>query len=203
MQLGLATALLALSAASTFAASPLQEWRDRVAAYDAAGEAFANGVFSDWPVSGVYPHPEMVQQTLNFMTRHRLGPFSERFADVYRPPMNAMAGLDITAMPVCTSAQDTTRMVGHDWEEVVGWIFSPDRPGQGGWILAFNGDQRLLGYSRQTIDRADVADAYHLAVSRVGYRVVLNMHDNADTPSPVTLVVVPDNSEGTACRTAQ
>ncbi len=199
-QLCLAAVLLALSAASTFAASPLREWRNRVAAYDAAGEAFANGIFSDWPVTGVYPHPELVQGALAFMARHRLGPFSERFADVYRPPMNAMAGFDMNTMPACASAQDMTLAVGHGWQELTGWAFSPERPEQGGWVLAFNADQRLLGYARQTIVRPDVSDAYHLAVSRVGYRVLMNMHDETDAPKPVTLVLVPDSSDGAACR---
>ena len=199
-QLGLAAALLGLSAASTLAASPLQEWRDRVAAYDGAGEAFANGVFSDRPVTGVYPHPELVRGTLAFMAAHRLGPFSARFAAAYRPPMNAMAGLDIATMPACAFAQDEAHPVGPDGQELYGWAFSPDRPGQGGWILAFDDGQRLLGFARQTIDRPDVSDAYHLAVTRVGYRVLLKRHEDANASKPATLVLVPENHDGGDCR---
>lgn len=199
-QLGLATALLGLSALSTLAASPLQEWRMRVAAYDSAGDAFASGIFSDWPVTGVYPHPELVRGTLAFMAAHRLGPFSARFAAAYRPPTNAMAGLDIAALPACAFSQDESHPVAPDAQELYGWAFSPDRPGEGGWILAFDDAQRLLGFARQTLDRPDVSDAYHLAVTRVGYRLLLKRQEAAEAATPATLVLVPDSADAGDCR---
>ena len=201
VRLGLASACLAVSAASTMAAAPLGEWRDRVATYDAAGMAFASGVFSDDVVQGVYPRPDLVQGALVFLARHRLGPFSEDYAGLYRPPINALATQDIGTLPACDGAQDAVRTVAPHWREIDGWAVATDRPAEGGWIMAYEPDGRLLGFARQTVDRPDVAQVMQFAVSRTGFHLGLNVPDAA-AAKPVTLVLVPNGIVGTPCRVA-
>ena len=201
VRLGLASACLAVSAASTMAAAPLGEWRDRVATYDAAGMAFASGVFSDDFVQGVYPRPDLVQGALAFLARHRLGPFSEDYAGLYRPPTNALATQDIGALPACDGAQDAVRTVAPHWREIDGWAVATDRPAEGGWVMAYEPAGRLLGFARQTIARPDVAQVMRVAVSRTGYHLGLNMPDDA-AAKPVTIVLVPNGIVGAPCRVA-
>lgn len=183
------------------AAAPLGEWRDRVATYDAAGMAFASGVFSDDVVQGVYPRPDLVQGALVFLARHRLGPFSEDYAGLYRPPINALATQDIGTLPACDGAQDAVRTVAPHWREIDGWAVATDRPAEGGWIMAYEPDGRLLGFARQTVDRPDVAQVMQFAVSRTGFHLGLNVPDAA-AAKPVTLVLVPNGIVGTPCRVA-
>ena len=200
-RLGLASACLAVSAASTLAEPSLDQWRDRVAAYDAAGTAFASGVFSDGFVNGVYPWPDLVRGTLDYLARHRLGPFSEDYAGLYRPPTNALAMQDPNTIPACNGAQDDVRTVAPHWREVDGWAVAADRPAEGGWVLAYEPDGRLLGFARQTVARPDVAEVLRVPVTRTGYHLALNVPDAAAAKAPI-IVLLPNGTAGTPCRVA-
>ena len=170
-----AAAGLTISLASTFAASPLEEWRARVAAYDTAGAAFAEGVLADDFVKGVYPFPDLIRPVLVFMQDHRLGPFSSRYADLYRPPVNALGYRAFGTLPLCENNQDSVSNVGSHWAEIRGWAFEREDPEDRGWIVALDHDLRVIGFTRQTVERPDVADVYHLPRSNVSYILGLNL----------------------------
>lgn len=198
--LGLAVAALALSAASTLAPEPLAEWRARVADYDVAGSALASGVLSDEAIAGVYPYPEMVRAPIRFMAAHRLGPFSVRYAAVYRPPTNAIGSVE-GPLPGCIGIADSVKVVGPDWLQVNGWAVDGANPGQDGWVLVYDGDRHLLGFGRQSGSRPDAAASVPVAPTRLGYHVLVNLSaaDRATTRSAV-LILVPKGAAGDACR---
>ena len=200
MRLGLATGFLALSAASTLAGRPLDEWRARVADYDTAGLAFTSGVLSDRAIAGVYPFPELVRPTIRFMAAHGLGPFSSRFAAVYRPPANAIDML-WTDMPPCAGFIDSAKPVGTEWVELTGWAVDPAHPAEDGWILVYDGDRRLLGLGRQSVARSDAAADVHVAPTRLGFKAELNVGGvEAAALGGASLVLVPRGRGESACR---
>lgn len=191
LRLALSVAGLGLSAASTLAALPVAEWRARVADYDRVGSAFGSGVFSDAAIAAVYPRPEAVRPAIDYMARRGLGPFSTRFAAIYRPPLNAVAGR-LDALPACSGAADAVQALGPGWTEIDGWIAEPRNPGEDGWVLAFDAGQHFLGYTRQSDERDDVAQVLKIVPTRLGYRVSLRRTAAAaGAGDPVTLVLVP------------
>jgi len=199
-RLALAAGFLGLSAASTLAGRPMDEWRARVADYDTAGLAFTSGVLSDGAIAGVYPFPELVRPTIRFMAAHGLGPFSSRFAAVYRPPTNAVGAL-WTDLPGCAGFADSAKPLGRDWVMVTGWAVDPAHPGEDGWILVYDGNRRLLGFGRQSAARPDAAASLHVSPTRLGFQAELNV-DGVDAVAlgGASLVLVPDGRGESACR---
>lgn len=199
-RLGLAAGFLALSAASTLAGRPLDEWRARVADYDTAGQAFTSGVLSDRAIAGVYPFPDLVRPTIRFMAAHGLGPFSSRFAAVYRPPTNPVGTL-WTDMPPCAGFADDVKPDGQGWVELTGWAVDPAHPAEDGWILVYDGNRRLMGFGRQSGARPDAAADVHVSPTRLGFQAELNV-DGVDAAAlgGASFVLVPSGRGESACR---
>ena len=201
IRLGLAVCCLLLAAASTLAAGPIGEWRRRVADYDIAGNAFASGVFTDDVTKGVYPRPELIQAPLRFMAAHQLGPFSDRYATMYRLPMNAIVGVDVGALPICTAVSDSSRATAPDWFEVDGWAFNPVHVSEGAWIVALDANRHMVGFANEFYERPDVARAFHFRFSRVGFHLSLNIGGrNRAALKDIILVLLPQEGRDMACR---
>ncbi len=97
-------------------------------------------------------------------------------------------------------AADMLSATGSGWYEQNGWAVNPNHPAEDGWVLAFDANMRMLGFARASVDRPDVADALHLALSHVGYHLALNTHgDDLAAIKKVHMVLIPKGVGEAVC----
>jgi hypothetical protein len=147
------------------------EWRQHIATRDKAGFAFVNGVFPEEQTEAI--GPSMYLPSMKKIATMGLAQFSASAHD-YQAPLNSIVDLEYDRLPACRHGIESVTSSGLEWSEVKGWAIHPTEPRGIDWILAFNENGRLVGYTKPLVFRADIAAAQSLMNSYVGFDLYLN-----------------------------
>jgi hypothetical protein len=133
-------------------------WLYRTRAVDDVTFALINGTYptDKLKMYSVITHPEQFRKEVRRIILLGLGPFSAT-ASKYQLPTNQISALDLKLLPRCKGHIDDLSM-GTGMLEAQGWAASPTKT-DANWILAYDGGDRLVGYTRASFDRPDVAAA--------------------------------------------
>jgi len=174
----------------------IQGWLYRVHAADDIAFALINGTFPvDKMKLAAFGSPESLGPVVRRAAALGLGSFSPSAAK-YRPPMNNLVSLDPKALAPCRSGLDGVSMTPN-MLEVQGWAASPTKTGDN-WILAYNGAGILVGYTRSSHARPDVAASYRdLGSVQVGFDLFLAR--GRIGASGLRLVVASSSAAPSAC----
>ena len=164
-----------------------EEWQRHWAELDRAAFAFVNGIFPDEQLKTVY-RASSIELPMKRLAALRLGHFSST-AHAYQPPLNSLGNLQERTWPQCRYKIETVRSSA--WIELTGWAVEPNAPRGLDWILAFDTDGRLLGYTRNLTGRSEVRAAFSLDNDLAGFTLFLRRPASTSSASVVRLVALP------------
>jgi hypothetical protein len=172
-------------------------WTFRTARMDDMAFALINGTYPADKLNLAIVHfPERIKPFVGRAAELGLGIFSPSAAG-YQPPMNsALAVEDMKALPPCRGDLEKTAVLHPDMLELEGWAASPTKSG-GNWILAYNTNGRLVGYTRSSHNRPDVRALFpDIGSDRLGFDLFLRRDRLGEG---LRLVVLSGTSPPSAC----
>jgi hypothetical protein len=133
-------------------------WLYRTHALDDVTFALINGTYPTGKLKAysVITFPEQFRKEVRRTISLGLGPFSAAVSK-YQLPTNQIAALDLKLLPACRGRIDNLS-IDAQIVEAQGWAASPTKTGAN-WIVAYDGGDRLVGYTRASFDRPDVSAA--------------------------------------------
>jgi hypothetical protein len=165
------------------------EWKFHARRVDLAGFAMVNGIHATEIMRLAYAH-DYFDPVRDRLAKSQLGPFAEG-AEVYRPPLNAVAGFDFQSFTACRFGIDEVRALDASSYLISGWALAPHHPTSASWILAFDSHRRLIGFSRASVPRPDLSSAFGMPEVASGFELPIKAARLDDEDGLILVAIVP------------
>jgi len=150
-----------------------------------AGYFLSSGLFPDEQLLKLYPLPDRIRPTIDFLRDAKLNLFADN------PGLSGSSWKQWTDKPAqaCElgSVEKVQRLSASAWQ-AVGWVTNAARQTPS-WIVAIDSSQNVLGYTVPLQPYSDIAKAVGLSGSYRGFAVPINMA-SADAAFPISLLAI-------------